>query len=139
MKIFFLAVSLLTIINHFAFARSKHTKFRAYSYFDDGDKSTQANCDPEKKVPRRMKHEAEFRKAATYLGSEKVDSELQPKDEAPMRKHFFSSKSVCEKYLAQQQKSYAQKNGKPSLEKQEDTADLDDEDTDEDSDSDKSE
>ncbi|MGZ3794579.1 MAG: hypothetical protein ACXVCP_19690 [Bdellovibrio sp.] len=139
MKAFVFAISLLVTINHSAIAKSNHSKVRAYSYFDDGDKSTQANCDPEKKVPRRLKHQGEFKKAANYLGSETIESELQPKAEEPLRKHFFSSKSSCEKYLAQQQKSYAQKHGKPLIEKQENNDDTEDDDRDDDGDSDKSE
>jgi hypothetical protein len=128
-----LAYGLLMNINQTAFARSKSKKHRAYSYFDDGGKSTQENCDPEKKVPRKLKTEKELKKDANYLGSENVESELQAKDEGQMRKHFFSTQSACEKYLTQQQKIYELKKGEISSEKASEPEDADDADDEDDS------
>lgn len=127
LKIILLAIGLILNISCPAFAKSKSSKYRAYSYFDDGGKSTQANCDPERKVPRKLKTEAELKKSGAYLGSEHVESELQAKGDPKQWKHFFSAQSACEKYLAQQQKTYESKNGKLTKEKPEVPEDTDDE------------
>ncbi|HEY8269548.1 MAG TPA: hypothetical protein VIG33_01560, partial [Pseudobdellovibrionaceae bacterium] len=51
------------------------------------------------------------------------------KNEGKMWKHFFSTQSACEKFLALQQKSYELKNGKLPAEKPAAAEDRDAEDT----------
>jgi hypothetical protein len=110
-----LTVGLIMNMCSSALAKAKSSKHKAYSYFDDGGKSSQEKCDPERKIPRKLK--TELKKANNYLGSERVDSELLAKGEAKPWKHFFSLQSACEHILSQQQKSFELKSKKVLIEK----------------------
>lgn len=83
-----------------SFALAKKRPPRAYSFFMEGGKASQEECDGERKIPRKMKHLKEYAKAGSYLGSEVQTFEIKSKDEAEMWKHFFNSKSACNAVLA---------------------------------------
>lgn len=83
-----------------SFALAKKRPPRAFSFFAEGGKASQEECDGERKVPRRLKHLKEYNKAGSYLGSEVQTFEIKAKDNAEMWKHFFSSKSSCNAVLA---------------------------------------
>jgi len=73
---------------------------RAFSFFMEGGKASQEECDGERKVPRKLKHLKEYAKASSYLGSEPQTFEIKSKDDAEMWKHFFGAKSSCNVVLA---------------------------------------
>lgn len=83
-----------------SFALAKKRAPRAYSFFMEGGKASQEECDGERKVPRKMKHLKEYAKAGSYMGSEAQTFEIKSKDNAEMWKHFFNSKSACNAVLA---------------------------------------
>ncbi len=83
-----------------SFALARKRPPRAFSFFMEGGKASQEECDGERKIPRRMKHLKEYAKAGAYLGSEVQTFEIKSKDEAEMWKHFFNSKSACNTVLA---------------------------------------
>jgi hypothetical protein len=114
----------------FALAKRKYHP-RAYSFFAEGGKASQGECDGEKKVPRKLKHLKEFAKAGSYLGSEVQTFEIKGKDDAEMWKHFFSSKSACGVVLAKtpSSKDDKLKDAKQELPPEEDSVDSDDDDS----------
>lgn len=91
----------------FAFARRKSPP-RAFSFFAEGGKASQEECDGERKVPRKMKRLKDFAKTGSYIGSEAQTFEIKSKDDKEMFKHFFNSKSACNAVLAKTP-SYAKK------------------------------
>lgn len=85
--------------NGVAFAKGKA---RAFSFFDDGGKLSQAECDPEKKAPRKMKHKKEVAKFKGYLGSELVETAQESPHGVEAWKHYFTSSSACNECLKKQ-------------------------------------
>lgn len=79
--------------------KSGRSKARAYSFFADGKKSSQGECDSERKLPRKMKRKSEFLKVKEYLGSEPMESAGAEES----WKHYFSSQSSCNDNLRKQQ------------------------------------
>lgn len=101
-KLLVLAAAIMLNWDATAFAKAKRSpqsksKARAYSFYDDGGQSHQAGCDPEKKPKARLQRRKEFTKASGYMGSEVLDSVLQPDVEA--WKHYFSTQGACESSL----------------------------------------
>jgi len=89
-------------------ALAKKRPPKAFSFFAEGGKASQEECDGERKIPRKLKHLKEYTKAGSYMGSETQTFEIKGKDDAEMWKHFFSSKSSCNAVLAKTP-SYANK------------------------------
>lgn len=88
------------IVSPGSFALAKRRPPKAFSFFAEGGKASQGECDGERKVPRKLKHLKEFAKAGSYLGSEVQTFEIKRKENLEMWKHFFSSKSSCDAVLA---------------------------------------
>jgi hypothetical protein len=78
----------------------KHSQPKAFSFFAEGGKASQGECDGERKIPRKLKHLKEYAKAASYMGSEIQTFQIKKKDNEEMWKHFFNSKSSCSAVLA---------------------------------------
>lgn len=112
-----------------SFALAKKRPPKAYSFWAEGGKASQGECDGERKVPRKMKHLKEFAKAGSYLGSEPQTFEIKGKDDKEMWKHFFSAKSTCNAVLAKTPSSVDDKlkNAKQEL-PEDDSADSEDDD-----------
>lgn len=112
----------------FALAKRKSHP-RAFSFFMEGGRASQGECDGERKVPRKLKHLKEYAKANSYLGSETQTFEIKGKGNEEMWKHFFSAKSSCNAVLAKTPSSVdsSQKDAKQEL-PPEDSADADDND-----------
>ncbi len=83
-----------------SFAHAKRRPPRAYSFIAEGGKASQAECDGERKIPRRLKRHKDFSKASSYMGSELQEPELKGKIDGEMWKHFFRAKSSCNAILA---------------------------------------
>ncbi len=94
-KSLFLILALMLTFNHPAEAAKKKGKARAYSFFDDGGKHNQAECDPEKKVPRGTKRQKKVSKFQGYLGSELVEKASESPDGVEAWKHYFTSSGAC--------------------------------------------
>lgn len=73
---------------------------KAYSFFMEGGKASQEECDGERKIPRKLKRHKEYTKTGSYLGSEIQTFEIKGKEDLEMWKHFFKSKSSCNAVLA---------------------------------------
>jgi basic membrane lipoprotein Med (substrate-binding protein (PBP1-ABC) superfamily) len=86
-----------------AFAKGK-SRARAYSFFDDGGKHTQAACDPESKAPSRLKRKKEFTVSKEYKGSEEIEFDAHAEAATAAWKHYFTSQSVCNAVLSKQPK-----------------------------------
>lgn len=96
-------------------ARRK-TPMRAYSFLTEAGKASQAECDGEAKVPRKLKKMEPFKKSGGYLGSELQDSPLQTDDGHELWKHFFTTKPPCNAVLAKTPSSKDEvKEKKPDL------------------------
>jgi len=80
------------------------SKARAFSFFDDGGKHSQAECDPERKPPRKLKRKKEIAKYSGYQGSELVETAAESPDGVEAWKHYFSSSSACNESLKHQPK-----------------------------------
>lgn len=91
-----------------SFALAKKRPPKAFSFWAEGGKASQEECDGERKIPRKMKHLKEFAKTGSYIGSEAQTFEIKGKDDKEMWKHFFSAKSSCNAVLAKTP-SYAKK------------------------------
>lgn len=89
-------------------ALAKKRPPKAYSFWAEGGKASQEECDGERKIPRKLKHLKEYAKAGSYMGSEAQTFEIKGKNDAEMWKHFFSAKSSCNAVLAKTP-SYAKK------------------------------
>jgi hypothetical protein len=89
------------IISGSGIAQAKSRKAHAFSFFDDGGKHNQAECDPEKKAPRKMKRKKEFAKFGGYLGSELVESAQESPTGVEAWKHYFASSGACSESLRQ--------------------------------------
>jgi len=107
----------------------KKSHAKAFSFFAEGGKASQGECDGERKIPRKLKHLKEFVKASSYMGSETQTFEIKGKDDEEMWKHFFSSKSACDAVLAKTPSSLDSKlkDAKQEL-PPDDSADSDDDD-----------
>ncbi len=81
-----------------AFAKRKNPP-KAFSFFVEGGKASQGECDGEGKIPRKLKHLKEFSKGSSYIGSELQKPETQEKPSEEMWKHFFKVKSSCNAVL----------------------------------------
>ncbi len=79
-------------------------KARAFSYFDDGGKHNQAECDPEKKAPRKMKSQKKLLKFSGYLGSELLEKASENPDGVEAWKHYFNNSGSCLQSLKSQTK-----------------------------------
>lgn len=112
-----------------SFALARKRPPRAFSFFMEGGKASQGECDGERKVPRKLKHLKEYAKAGSYMGSEIQTFEIKGKDNAEMWKHFFSSKASCNAVLAKTPSSVASalKDNKQEL-PPDDSTDSDDDD-----------
>jgi len=73
---------------------------KAFSFFAEGGKASQEECDGERKIPRKLKQLKEYTKAGSYMGSEAQTFEIKQKESVEMWKHFFRSKSSCNTVLA---------------------------------------
>ncbi|MBX2994596.1 MAG: hypothetical protein KF681_07235 [Bdellovibrionaceae bacterium] len=99
----------------YAHARRK-TPMRAYSFLTENDKASQAECDGEAKVPRKLKKMDPYKKSGGYLGSELQDSPLDSSDGHQLWKHFFTTKPPCNAVLAKTPSSKDEvKEKKPDL------------------------
>jgi hypothetical protein len=78
-------------------------KARAFSFWDDGGKQKQAQCDTEGKVPRRLKRVPELARFGDYLGSEQVERAGEKGAEVDAWKHFYRSQSSCNSMLMKRQ------------------------------------
>lgn len=107
---------------------------KAYSFFAEGGKASQGECDGERKIPRKLKKLKEYTKANSYIGSEAQTFEIKGKEDLEMWKHFFRIKSSCNAVLAKTPSSVndALKDNKQEL-PPDDSTDSDDEDSTEDS------
>lgn len=76
-----------------AFAKKRVPK--AFTFIAEGGKASQAECDGESKIPRKLKHLKEFAKAGSYMGSELQKPEINVKPNEEMWKHFFKVKASC--------------------------------------------
>lgn len=83
----------------FAWAK-KRSPAKYFSFIAEGGKASQGECDGERKIPRKLKHQKEYAKASSYMGSELEVSELKTKNNEEMWKHFFRSKDSCNTVLA---------------------------------------
>lgn len=92
----------------FAFAKRRSPP-KAFSFFSEGGKASQGECDGERKIPRKLKHLKEYAKAGSYIGSAIQTFEIKGKIDLEMWKHFFSAKSSCNAVLAKTPSS-AEKN-----------------------------
>jgi hypothetical protein len=79
-------------------------KARAFSFFDDSGKHNQAECDPEKKAPRKMKLQKKLSKFSGYLGSELLEKADENPDGVEAWKHYFTSSGNCLQALKAQTK-----------------------------------
>lgn len=93
-----LIVGLTVGLNGSAEAKGK-SKARAFSFFDDGGKHSQGECDPEKKAPPRLKRKKDVAKFKGYLGSELIESAQESASGAEAWKHYFSSSASCNESL----------------------------------------
>jgi hypothetical protein len=111
-SVLFASVLLLQpMVSPGSFALAKKRPPKAFSFFAEGGKASQEECDGERKIPRKLKHLKEYTKAGSYMGSETQTFEIKGKDDAEMWKHFFESKSACNAVLAKTP-SYANKSMK---------------------------
>ena len=85
-----------------AFARGR-SRIRAYSFFEDGGKHSQAICDGESKVPPRLKTKSEF-KTKSYRGSEELEFDAHAQEATAAWKHYYTSLADCNAVLARQPK-----------------------------------
>jgi hypothetical protein len=93
-----LLVLLLMSLPSVGFAKRKP---RAYSYFVDGNTSSQGECDSERKIPRRLKrHKEMMKKSRGYMGSEAMEANGTEES----WKHYFSSSSTCNESLRKARK-----------------------------------
>jgi hypothetical protein len=99
-----LIFSMILTACNFALAKSK-SRARAFSYFEDGGIPSQGECDPERKIPRRLKRNKEFIKSQGYLGSELIETTEENGTKVDSLKHYFSSSSVCNSSLNKRMKS----------------------------------
>lgn len=100
LAIFASVLLLQPMVNSGSFALAKKRPPKAFSFFMEGGKASQEECDGERKVPRKLKHLKEYNKAGSYIGSEIQTFEIKGKNDAEMWKHFFSAKSACNAVLA---------------------------------------
>jgi hypothetical protein len=100
-KSLMLLISLSVVCVSPAFAKGKA---RAFSFFDDGGKHNQAECDPEKKAPRKMKSQKRLMKFSGYLGSELLEKADENPDGVEAWKHYFNSSGSCLSALKAQTK-----------------------------------
>jgi len=93
----FILVCLSLLIGGIASAKgkSRHSKARGYSYFVDGAKASQGECDGEGKIPRRLKKQKELLKNQQYIGSESMEGN----GNEPSWKHYFTTKTACDDSL----------------------------------------
>lgn len=82
-----------------ALAKRK-TPPKAFSFIVEGGKASQGECDGEKKIPRKLKHQKDFAKYGSYMGSELQDPPIKGKPGEEMWKHFYRSKPACNAALA---------------------------------------
>ena len=95
---FLLIVAMTVGVNASAEAKGK-SNARAFSFFDDGGKHSQGECDPEKKAPPRLKRKKEVSKFKGYLGSELIESAQESASGSEAWKHYFSSSASCNETL----------------------------------------
>jgi hypothetical protein len=125
--IFASVLFLQPIVSPGSFALARKRPPKAFSFFAEGGKASQGECDGERKIPRKLKHLKEFAKASSYMGSEMQKFEIKGKNDDEMWKHFFSAKSSCNAVLAKTPSSVDStlKETKPEL-PPDDSADSDD-------------
>ncbi len=99
MKIILLLLACV-VVNSEAFA--KKGKAHAFSYFDDGGKHSQGECDPEKKAPKKLKHKKDLAKYSGYMGSELIEAASESPKGTESWKHYFSSSNACNTCLKHQ-------------------------------------
>lgn len=129
MFVIFCVLLVLPMVNPSSLAHAKKkSPPKAFSFIVEGGKASQGECDGERKIPRKLKHQKEMAKVSSYMGSELIDPEIKGKAGDEMWKHFFRSKPACNGALAKTPSSLqeAQKNSKPEL-PEDDSADSDDE------------
>lgn len=74
---------------------------KAFSFFTEGGKASQGDCDGEKEIPRKRKHLKDFSSNNSYMGSELQTPEFKVKsNNDEMWKHFYKSKASCNTALA---------------------------------------
>lgn len=78
----------------------KKAPMKAYSFIVEGGKSSQGECDGERKVPGKLKRLKEYAKASSYMGSELQAPDIKGKAGEEMWKHFFKVKTSCNGVLA---------------------------------------
>lgn len=89
---------------------------RAFSFIAEGGKASQAECDGEREIPRRLKRLKELSKANSYMGSELQTPEIKGKNNEEMWKHFFRVKPSCNAALAKTPSALdSAKEAKPEL------------------------
>jgi hypothetical protein len=100
----------------FALAKKRKAPMKAYSFIAEGGKASQGECDGDRKIPK-LKKLPDFTKYGAYMGSELQESELMPKANQEMWKHFFRDKGSCGSVLAKTPSSVETtlKNNKPEL------------------------
>ncbi len=89
--LFVSVASLIVCSGAIAKSKSRHSKARGYSYFVDGAKASQGECDGEGKIPRHLKRQKELARSKEYIGSESMESS----GAEPSWKHYFTSKAAC--------------------------------------------
>lgn len=102
----------------FALAKKKKSPPKAFSFIAEGGKASQAECDGDRKIPRKLKRLKEFSKTSSYMGSELQSSELKGKADEEMWKHFFRAKGTCNSILDKTPSALAKatvKDAKPEL------------------------
>ena len=110
-----------------AFAKKRAPK--AFSFIAEGGKASQAQCDGESKIPRKLKHLKEFAKSASYMGSELQEPEIKSKTNEEMWKHFYRAKASCNSALEKTPSSVKDSLKKAKVElPPDDSADSDDDD-----------
>ncbi|UYL09455.1 hypothetical protein B9G69_002570 [Bdellovibrio sp. SKB1291214] len=116
-----------TLTPSLALAKKKSPP-KAYSFIVEGGKASQGECDGERKIPRKLKHQKDIAKYGSYMGSELQDPPIKGKPGEEMWKHFFRSKPACNAALAKTPSSLDQslQNEKKEL-PEDDSADTDDE------------
>ncbi len=86
-------------VGSFAHAR-KRSPPKAYSFLTEQGKASQAECDGEWKIPRRLSKNHELKKAPSYMGSELEVPVVKSEANTEIWKHYFRAKPLCNQALA---------------------------------------
>ncbi len=95
----FIALTVVLFTASFAIAKKRRPP-KAYSFIVEAGKASQAECDGEGKIPRGLKKQKDISKSGSYMGSERMEPFIQPKNNEEMWKHFFRDKPTCNSVLA---------------------------------------